>query len=224
MDINAAKRRIAVEAKALVALAFRNGPVEDLHAGKTCPTCHGQPGYSRITDEEMKRIMKSAVDQLYRLRCLKVEDARMYESEIGSGEAYTAGWDEPLAARCSPDPGERMHGRTVGLDSGVLVNVPLRSDDFNAQESGQPYVFEQYRNRLEQLLSYVGFTIRHRRIAVSYKCEADQDGLRLLLIGADAAGIQAELVAYLQALRLPRSSRLTLFRNSSSQPTVIHLN
>lgn len=26
------------EAKALVVLAFRNGPIEDVHAGKTCPT------------------------------------------------------------------------------------------------------------------------------------------------------------------------------------------
>jgi hypothetical protein len=29
---------LAVEAKALVALAFRNGPIEDVHAGKECPT------------------------------------------------------------------------------------------------------------------------------------------------------------------------------------------
>jgi hypothetical protein len=32
---------VAREAKALVALAFRNGPIEDIHAGKFCPTCHG---------------------------------------------------------------------------------------------------------------------------------------------------------------------------------------
>jgi hypothetical protein len=30
---------VAREAKALVALAFRNGPIEDIHAGKLCPTC-----------------------------------------------------------------------------------------------------------------------------------------------------------------------------------------
>ena len=33
---------LAMEAKALVALAFRNGPIEDLHAGKPCPSCSGQ--------------------------------------------------------------------------------------------------------------------------------------------------------------------------------------
>jgi hypothetical protein len=32
---------VAREAKAIVALAFRNGPIEDVHAGKACPTCFG---------------------------------------------------------------------------------------------------------------------------------------------------------------------------------------
>jgi hypothetical protein len=54
--------RLAREAKAIVALAFRNGPIEDVHAGKSCPTCDGKAGYSHITDGEMLRIMKSAVD------------------------------------------------------------------------------------------------------------------------------------------------------------------
>jgi len=30
-------RELARESKALVALAFRNGPIEDMHAGETCP-------------------------------------------------------------------------------------------------------------------------------------------------------------------------------------------
>jgi hypothetical protein len=29
---------LAMEAKSLVALAFRNGPIESVHAGKDCPT------------------------------------------------------------------------------------------------------------------------------------------------------------------------------------------
>jgi hypothetical protein len=29
--------------KRFVALAFRNGPIENVHAGKACPTCHGVP-------------------------------------------------------------------------------------------------------------------------------------------------------------------------------------
>jgi hypothetical protein len=31
--------KLAAEAKSIVALAFRNGPIEDIHAGKDCPTC-----------------------------------------------------------------------------------------------------------------------------------------------------------------------------------------
>ena len=34
---------LAAEAKSLVALAFRNGPIEDVHAGKKCPNCAGNP-------------------------------------------------------------------------------------------------------------------------------------------------------------------------------------
>jgi hypothetical protein len=58
---------LAVETKALVALAFRNGPIEDLHAGRPCTVCSGKPEISHISDEEMRAIMKSAVNTLYRL-------------------------------------------------------------------------------------------------------------------------------------------------------------
>ena len=36
---------LAAEAKSLVALAFRNGPIEDALAGKECPTCTGESEY-----------------------------------------------------------------------------------------------------------------------------------------------------------------------------------
>ena len=49
---------LAEEAKALVALAFRNGPIEDLHAGRPCKVCSGNQEISHISDEEMKAIMK----------------------------------------------------------------------------------------------------------------------------------------------------------------------
>jgi hypothetical protein len=54
---------LAREARALVALAFRNEPVEDVHTGKTWPTCHGKANYSHITQSQMRQIMKAAVDQ-----------------------------------------------------------------------------------------------------------------------------------------------------------------
>jgi len=63
--------QLSKAAKAIVALAFRNGPIENVHAGKMCPLCNGKPEYSGITDAEMKEIMKDAVDQLYGLLWLK---------------------------------------------------------------------------------------------------------------------------------------------------------
>ena len=44
---------IAAEAKALVALAFRNGPIEDLNAGKICPICFGKAEFAHISSDEI---------------------------------------------------------------------------------------------------------------------------------------------------------------------------
>ncbi len=90
---------VAREAKALVALAFRNGPIEDVHAGKVCPTCDGNPEYSRITPNEMRSIMKSAVDHLYTYLLLKENDEAEYEALLSFGEKYTRGWDEPVLTK-----------------------------------------------------------------------------------------------------------------------------
>jgi hypothetical protein len=89
------RQLLAREAKAIVALAFRNGPIEDVHAGRHCPTCAGQAGYSRITDAEMKLIMKNAVDHVYALLSLKIDKPEEYEARIRSGERYAARWDDP---------------------------------------------------------------------------------------------------------------------------------
>ena len=90
--------QLANEAKAIVALAFRNGPIEDVHAGKTCPTCDENPKYSHITEREMKLIMKNAVDQVFRLLSLKRSSPREYEAQIRFGNLYTAKWDEPTGS------------------------------------------------------------------------------------------------------------------------------
>ena len=88
--------RMAREAKALVALAFRKGPIEDVHAGQTCPTCHGKAEYSRITQGEMRQIMKAAVDRVYTFLVLKEQDRKTYEALLNLGERYTTAWDEPV--------------------------------------------------------------------------------------------------------------------------------
>ena len=89
------QRDLVREAKAIVALAFRNGPIEDLHAGKPCPACEGRTGYSRISDTEMKVVMKNAVNQVYRLLRLKADDPEGYERQIAYGERCTLSWDDP---------------------------------------------------------------------------------------------------------------------------------
>ena len=89
------QRDLIREAKAIVVLAFRNGPIEDLHAGTRCPACEGKTGYSRISDAEIKLIMKSAVNHVYKLLRLKADDPDKYERQIAYGERCTANCDEP---------------------------------------------------------------------------------------------------------------------------------
>lgn len=86
---------LAAEAKSIVALAFRNGPIEGVHAGKDCPTCAGKSEYSHITQAEMKKMMKQAVNTVYKLLWLKRNDPEKYEATIELGSHYTRAWDEP---------------------------------------------------------------------------------------------------------------------------------
>ncbi|MCU1336675.1 MAG: hypothetical protein JWO19_2256 [Bryobacterales bacterium] len=83
------------EAKAIVALAFRNGPIEDIHAGKECPSCSGNAEYSHVTDAEMTFIMKNAVNRVYSLLKLKASNTAEYERQIAFGARYTEKWDDP---------------------------------------------------------------------------------------------------------------------------------
>ncbi len=89
------RNQLAREAKAIVALAFRNGPIEDLHAGKPCPTCRGRTEYSHVTDEEIHVMTRNAVDNVFRLLVLRSENPTEYERQVKFGERYTFGWDDP---------------------------------------------------------------------------------------------------------------------------------
>ena len=90
---------VAREAKALVALAFRNGPIEVVHAGKACPTCFGNPEYSHITQEEMRSIMKAAVDRMYTYLLMKESDKAAYDALLSFAGKYTTAWDEPTLTK-----------------------------------------------------------------------------------------------------------------------------
>jgi|ERR1700733_4171850 len=86
---------LALEAKMIVALAFRIGPIEGLHVGKPCPTCSADSAYSRISDEEKKGIMKAAVSTVYSLLWKKENDGEAYAYSLVVGARYTRRWDDP---------------------------------------------------------------------------------------------------------------------------------
>ena len=101
---------LAIEAKAMVALAFRNGPIEGLHAGKPCAACAGRQEISHISDEEMKAMMKSAVNTLYRLLWQRKNDSEAYIENLALGQQYTMQWDDPelkKPVRKRPSPNYR---------------------------------------------------------------------------------------------------------------------
>ena len=81
------------EANALTAYAFRNGLLEDLHAGKPLPMPN-QRGYSRISDDEMRRLMIEASAKLSSMLQLKQEDPAKYEIVIRDYQRrYCRCWD-----------------------------------------------------------------------------------------------------------------------------------
>ena len=81
------------EANALVASAFRNGPLEDLHAGKYSPLVE-DPKLSRITNDEMKTLMISACEQLAKQLTLKEKDPEEYIRKMRSYNLmYCRGWN-----------------------------------------------------------------------------------------------------------------------------------
>jgi hypothetical protein len=78
-----------------VALAFRNGPIESIHAGCVrCPGCRTR--LSKITDEEMKRINKSAMNRVWTLLRLRERNPKGYRALVQFGfRTYAAHWDPP---------------------------------------------------------------------------------------------------------------------------------
>ena len=81
------------EANALTVFAFRNGFLEDLHSGKPSPIL-SEPGYSRISDEEMRRLMIEASEKLEQVLRMKREEPRRYEILIRDYQRrYCRAWN-----------------------------------------------------------------------------------------------------------------------------------
>jgi len=52
------------------------------------------PQVSRISDKDMKRLMKEIVNALYTFLC-RQDDSAFIEAFLALGSQYTARWDEP---------------------------------------------------------------------------------------------------------------------------------
>lgn len=82
------------EANALTCCAFRNGYLEDLHAGKHSELLE-KPGLSRITDAEMKKLMIESSAQLAKMLEMKENDPAEYWKQIlFFHESYCKGWEK----------------------------------------------------------------------------------------------------------------------------------
>ncbi|TXT38699.1 MAG: hypothetical protein FD138_284 [Planctomycetota bacterium] len=81
------------EADAIVAYAFRNGPIEDLHAGQYSDLLE-QKELSRITDAEMKELMINACERMEELLRLKESNPEKYaELILGQNFRYCRSWN-----------------------------------------------------------------------------------------------------------------------------------
>lgn len=81
------------EANAIVAMAFRNGPIEDLHAGKRSELLN-DPALSRLTDEEMKVVMTHACRKVAELLRMKDSDPEGYYQQMTAyNHLYCRGWE-----------------------------------------------------------------------------------------------------------------------------------
>jgi hypothetical protein len=96
-------------AQSIAALCVRNTFLEDLHSGTTPSSKSGDysdvrvvtpfgeipwRNLSRISDAEMKRLMKEIVDKIYTFLC-RQEDPPFLEAFLRLGSMYAASWDEP---------------------------------------------------------------------------------------------------------------------------------
>ena len=82
------------EANALTCSAFRNGYLEELHAGNHSELLE-KPGLSRITDAEMKKLMTEASAKLAQLLELKESNPAEYWKRIKYfNETYCGRWEK----------------------------------------------------------------------------------------------------------------------------------
>ncbi len=81
------------EANAIVAFAFRNGPLEDIHAGEYSADLLENPELSRLTDTEMKQLMLFACEAIEKVLRLRDEEPDVYAKFIAMQQTcFCGGW------------------------------------------------------------------------------------------------------------------------------------
>jgi hypothetical protein len=124
---------IREEANALTCCAFRNGFIEDLHAGKHSALLD-TPGLSRITDAEMKKLMIGASAKLAELLEMKESSPDKYWELIKYFDKnYCHHWvkDAPITQRKSVSTERPVENAKTDLKPLPRPNVDFKvSDNF----------------------------------------------------------------------------------------------
>ncbi|MGH7173842.1 MAG: hypothetical protein ACRELG_26470 [Gemmataceae bacterium] len=117
--------RTALLAKSIATLCVRNTFLEDLHIGITpssqsgdysdvkVVTPYGEIPWlklSRLSDAEMKLLMKEIVDKIYTYLC-RQEEPDFLEAFLRLGSLYASRWDEPRMEEGFVLPGKRSRGK-----------------------------------------------------------------------------------------------------------------
>ena len=85
---------IREEANALTCCVYRNGYIEELHAGKPSALLE-TPGLSRITNDEMKKLMIGASAKLAQLLALKDNNPDEYWRQMKFfNDKYCGRWEK----------------------------------------------------------------------------------------------------------------------------------
>ena len=80
------------QANVMTSLAFRNGPIEDLHAGQYSALLENS-NLSRISDEEMKAIMIDASTKLAELLALRDSDPKAFAQTLAVNWRQVRHWE-----------------------------------------------------------------------------------------------------------------------------------
>jgi hypothetical protein len=84
---------IREEANAITVWAFRNGYIEELHAGKHSELLE-TPGLSRITNDEMKKLNIGISSKIAEILTLRDTNPTEYWKKIAFFHRYCANWEK----------------------------------------------------------------------------------------------------------------------------------